>query len=131
MPREDLEQLVRGHEKEGWEGKDGGNASAQGGANDQECGRQCWISALDHEANTMEERCTDLGEKKKRMRCCWAVVRQKRKDWSTHWQCDEDVQKMQDRPWRNEELKRSEEALLRLKDDDSEKTSRMCTAKTG
>ena len=28
----------------------------------------------------------------------------KRKEWSTHWQCDEDVQNMQDKPWRNEDM---------------------------
>ena len=39
----------------------------------------------------------------------------KRKEWSTHWYCDEDVQNMQDKPWRNEELRRCEEALPRLK----------------
>ena len=42
--------------------------------------------------------------------CCEA----KRKEWSIHWQCDEDVQNMQDNPWRNEELRRCEEALPRL-----------------
>ena len=37
------------------------------------------------------------------------------KDWSTHWQRDEEVQSMQDKPWRNEELRKGEEALTRLK----------------
>ena len=41
----------------------------------------------------------------------------KRKEWSIiHWQCDEDVQNMQDKPRRNEELSRCEEALPRLKE---------------
>ena len=26
----------------------------------------------------------------------------KRKEWSIHWQCDEDVQNLQDKPWWNE-----------------------------
>ena len=38
--------------------------SEKGGANDQECGRQCWGFAQNHEANTMEERSTDLGERR-------------------------------------------------------------------
>ena len=38
---------------------------------------------------------------------------------------------MLDKPWRNEELRRSEEALPRLKEGDLEKTSRMYKAKTG
>ena len=45
----------------------GRDASAKGGANDQECGRQCWAFAQTHEANTMEDRITDPGEKKKKM----------------------------------------------------------------
>ena len=55
----------------------------------------------------------------------------KRKEWSAHWQCDEDVQNVQDKPWRNEELRRSEEALPRLKEGDLEKASRKYKAKTG
>ena len=48
----------------------------------------------------------------------------KRKQWSKHWQCDEEVQSMQD-PWRNEELRKGEEALPRLKEGDLEKASRL------
>ena len=33
----------------------------------------------------------------------------KRKEWSTHWQCNEEIQSMQDKPWRNEELKKLED----------------------
>ena len=33
-------------------------------------------------------------------------------------QCDDDVRNMLDKPWRNEELRRSEEALPRLKEGD-------------
>ena len=54
----------------------------------------------------------------------------KRKEWSIHWQCDEEVQNMQDKPWRNEELRRCEEALPRLREGDLEKASRMYKAKT-
>ena len=45
----------------------------------------------------------------------------KRKEWSIHWQCDEEVQNMQDKLWRNEELRRCGEALPRLKEGDVEK----------
>ena len=38
---------------------------------------------------------------------------------------------MQDKPWRNEELKECEEALPRLKEGDLEKASRLYKAKTG
>ena len=55
----------------------------------------------------------------------------KRKAWSTHRQCDEVVQNMQDKPWRNEELRRCEELLPRLKECDLEKVSRMYRAKKG
>ena len=33
------------------------------------------------------------------------------KEWATHWQCDEDVQNLEDKPWKNEELRKWEEAL--------------------
>ena len=38
-----------------------------------------------------------------------------RKEVSKHWQCDEEVQSMQDKPWRTEELRKCEEALPRLR----------------
>ena len=38
---------------------------------------------------------------------------------------------MHDKPWRNEELEKSEEALPRLKGCDLEKVSRLYKAKTG
>ena len=38
----------------------------------------------------------------------------KKKEWAMHWQCDESVQNVEDKPWKNEELKKSEEALPRL-----------------
>ena len=38
----------------------------------------------------------------------------KRTELSKHWQCDVEVQSMQDMPWRNEELRKGEEALSRL-----------------
>ena len=38
---------------------------------------------------------------------------------------------MEDKPWKNQELKKLEEALPRLKECELEKVSRMFTAKTG
>ena len=55
----------------------------------------------------------------------------KRKEWAKHWQCDEEIQNMQNKPWRNEESKECEEALPRLKECQLEKVSRLYTAKTG
>ena len=47
-----------------------------------------------------------------------------------HWQCNERVQNLEDTPWKNEELKKLEEALPRLKECDLEKASRLYKAKT-
>ena len=55
----------------------------------------------------------------------------KKKEWSKHWQCDDEVQNMRNTPWRNEELEECEEALSRLKEGDLEKASRLYKAKTG
>ena len=55
----------------------------------------------------------------------------KRKEWSHHWQCNEEIHSMQDKPGRNEELRECEEALPRLKEGHLEKASRVYKAKTG
>ena len=55
----------------------------------------------------------------------------KSKEWAKHWQCDEEIQNMQNKPWRNEELKECEEELSKLKEGDLEKASRLFKAKTG
>ena len=39
-----------------------------------------------------------------------------RKEWSKHWQCNEEIQNMQNKPWRNEESKECKESLPRLKE---------------
>ena len=49
----------------------------------------------------------------------------KMKEWSKHWQCDESVQNLEDKPWTNEEIKKLEEALPRLKECELEKASRL------
>ena len=38
------------------------------------------------------------------------------KEWAKHRQCEESVQTLEDKPWENEELKKLEEALPRLKE---------------
>ena len=39
----------------------------------------------------------------------------KRKEWAKHCQCDEDVQNVKEKLWKDEELRSAEEALARLK----------------
>ena len=56
---------------------------------------------------------------------CW------RKEWEHRWQCSGSVQSLEDKLWKNEELKKLEEALPRLKEDELEKVSRWYKAKTG
>ena len=53
----------------------------------------------------------------------------KRKEWAKHWQCDEEMRNVQNKPWRNEKLQECEEALPRLKESDLDKASRLCKAK--
>ena len=48
--------------------------------NDQECGRQCWVSAQDHEARSMERRSADLGKRRRGMSGCWSDVKQRGKN---------------------------------------------------
>ena len=55
----------------------------------------------------------------------------KRKDWAKQWQCDESVLNVEDKPWKNEELRKLEEALPRLKECELDKVSRPYEAKTG
>ena len=85
---------------------------------------KCWTSASNHKADDRS------WSKRKKMRGCWTVVKQKRKEWSKHWQCDDEVQSTQDKPWRNEELRKGEDALPRLKEGDLENASRLYKATT-
>ena len=55
----------------------------------------------------------------------------KRKEWAKHWQCNESVQNLEEKQWKNEELKKSEEALARLKECDLEKHLDCTKQKTG
>ena len=49
----------------------------------------------------------------------------KRKEWSKHWQSDEEVQNVEEKPWKSEELRKLEEAPPRLKECHLEKVSRL------
>ena len=93
------------------------------------CGRS-WSLAQDHEASSVKRSLQALGElveDAKPLRGC----EEKRKVWAKHWQCDSEVQGMQDKPWRNEELRSLEERLPRLKEEGREKAARSCKATCG
>ena len=53
------------------------------------------------------------------------------KEWAKYRQCDEEVQNVEDEPWKNEELRKWEEALPKLEECELEKVSRLYKAKTG
>ena len=44
-----------------------------------------------------------------------ARCEEKRKELATHWQCDTEVQNLQDKPWGHEELRSVEEGMPRVK----------------
>ena len=54
----------------------------------------------------------------------------KRKEWAKHWQRDGEVQNVEGKPWKNEELRSAEEALPRLKECHLEEASKLDKAKT-
>ena len=60
--------------------------------------------------------------------CCAA---KRGKNGQKHWQCDEEVQNVEEKPWKNEELRSAEEALPRPKECLLEEVSRLFKAKTG
>ena len=104
--------------------------SAQGGQmikSAEGCAGPCTKSRSQHHGGA-EHR---SWRKKKRMRGMLDHCEAKRNEWSKHGQCDEEVQNMKDKPWKNEELRRWKEALPRLKECDLEEASRMYKAKTG
>ena len=63
----------------------------------------------------MEWRSTDL---EKEEEDAWLLDRceAKMKEGAKHWQCDDSDQKLDDKPWENEESKKCQEALPRLKE---------------
>ena len=48
-------------------------------SDDQECGRQCWALALDHEARSVERRSTDLVERRRGRQAVGTVEMKRRK----------------------------------------------------
>ena len=77
----------------------------------------------------MEGRSTDLGGEEEEDARLPDRCDAKRKEWSTQWQCNEDVQNLQDKRWTNEEPRRWEAALPRLKECDFGRASRMYKSK--
>ena len=118
-----LEHMKKKDEKE-----NGGDASANNGKDYSECRRQGWTSPQNHEATDLEGRSGDPEEEDARLldRC-----EAKRKEWAKHWQCDEEIQNMQNKSRRNEDVKKYEEAVPRLKEGDLEEVSELNKAKTG
>ena len=114
--------MAGGHEEERGKRKTGGDASAKGGEDDYECRRECWTSP--------QGRSTDPDEGRKRLQVVRPLWGEEERMGKALWQCNEEIQNMQDEPWRNEELSECEEAL-RLKDGDLKKASRLYKAKTG
>ena len=55
----------------------------------------------------------------------------KKQKWTEHWQCGEDVQKLEDAPWKKEKSRRQEEGLLRLKEENLQTAARGYKDATG
>ena len=55
----------------------------------------------------------------------------KGREWAKHWQCVEEVQKVEEKLWMNEELRKLEEALPRLKECHFGRGVQIVQAKTG
>ena len=62
----EMVRVVVGDDKERRERKDGGEASAQSGANDEECGRKYGTLAQDLKAYNMEKRTSADSEERRR-----------------------------------------------------------------
>ena len=79
----------------------------------------------------MEGRSTDLGERVGRREIAGALRSKKKRMCKTLAKCNEEIQNLRNKPRRNEELKKSEEALPRLKGGDLEKASRLFKSSSG
>ena len=81
--------------------EDGGNASTKSESDDQKCRRWCWVftQACRGGVQILKE----IAEDAKLLDCCEA---KKKNGQERHWQCGEDVQNMEDKPRKKEELKR-------------------------
>ena len=55
---------------------------------------------------------------------------EKRKEFAKLWQCDTEVQDLNGKPWKNEDLKNLEEDMPRLRDRELEKAARKMAAPT-
>ena len=62
---------------------------------------------------------------------CWPDVKRGEKYWAKQWQRDVEVQDPNNKPWKNEALKKSDEDMPRLNKSDLEKVARNYKAKTG
>ena len=60
-----------------------------------------------------------------------ARCEEKRKEWAKIWQCGTEVQNQMNKPWRNEELKKLEEDMPRLRERESDlaRAAKTCKAK--
>ena len=56
---------------------------------------------------------------------------EKRKEWAKHWQCDSEAQGVEDKSWRNEDLRSSEEGLPRLNEENFANAARSYKAAIG
>ena len=79
----------------------------------------------------MVERSADLGKLRRSCDVGGSLCSEKRKEWTTNWQCDEEVQNVEEKLWKNEELRIAEEAVPRPKECLLEEVSRLFKAKTG
>ena len=88
---------------------------AKGESDDQECRRQCWASAQIHEAHNMEMRSADPAERRRGCQVAGPAVKQRGKNGQSIGSVTKSVQQVEDKPWKNEGVKKLEEALPRLK----------------
>ena len=54
---------------------------------------------------------------------------EKRKEWARHWHCGTEVKNQENKPWKNEELKKLEEDLPRLQESAIAKEAKTYKAK--
>ena len=97
VAKERNEWLEKMKKKEDEKKQDGGDASTQGDANDEECAGESWSLAQNHEAYSMGEGAQILKKEEEDARlldCCEA----KRK------QCGEDVENVEEKLWKMQRL---------------------------
>ena len=92
----------------------------------KKCRRWCWAFTQAWRGGVQILK--EIAEDAKLLDRCEA---KKKNGQERHWQCGEDVQNMEDKPWKNEELKKLEETLPMLEECELEEVSRLHKAKTG